>query len=283
MPASSRIVYSARPKPKRPISWRAVLTFLGLPALALSGLGLLYVVNLPVLRIGRVEVRGVRQVPAAEVEAAARTVIAGKAWGLLPNDSALFVSVKSVERELRSRFPTIDAVRVSRAFPQRLLIDIQERPLWGVYCERPFSGGPPRACSYLDRRGTAYTTFAHFEGWLLPVIYGSAPAALGGSAVSPVMLAFFDDAARAVAGLGGGLLALTLASSTPEDARLVVAEGWQIWVNPSRPVGEWLGALTAVLEQEIGERRSSLDYVDLRFGNKVFYKFRPSGGSSGSR
>ena len=32
--------------------------------------------------------------------------------------------------------------------------------------------------------------------------------------------------------------------------------------------------LALILEKEIGDRRNEVDYIDLRFGNRVYYKFR---------
>ena len=115
---------------------------------------------------------------------------------------------------------------------------------------------------------------AAFEGWLLPIIYSPEPATLGQAASRPEMLEFYDQAQKAASAISGQILAMRLSTSTPDDVRLELAEGWQIWVTATRPTSEWLPVLVTVLEKDVGPRRSELEYVDLRFGNKVFYKYR---------
>lgn len=273
MPAPSRIVYPARPKPPRPFPRRTLLAIAGGLVLVAFAAGAIYLISRPALRIGRVEVRGAVRIPAGDVEGEVRRLASGKYGGLIPRDSILFLSAGAVRRGLRERFPQMVKVDVGRRFPQRLVISVTERTLWGVYCVRP-QAGERQSCAYLDGTGTAYEALAGFEGWLLPVIYGPESALLGAAAVPAAALGFFKEARVKLGAIGADPLALTLSTSTPDDVRLTLAEGWQIWVTRSRPIGEWLGVLTTLLEQEIGERRSSLAYVDLRFGNKVFYRYR---------
>lgn len=270
MPRESRVVYPVRAQKRRPFPRRLLFVPLVLLLLASLGVGLWYALRLPALRVGSVVVYGAHRIGADDIEPAVRAAVSGTRWVVFPADSLFVVSAEAVERRLRDAFPEIQEVDVDKRLPNRLIVRVAERRLWGVYCA---AGGGPRACAYLDGRGTAYEVLARYEGWLLPVIYGSDPAALGTSAVPPETLAFYGQAEDALHGLGTRLLSLSVSSSTPGDARLATAEGWTLIVTSSRPAGEWLGALEALLA-DIGPRRANLDYVDLRFGAKVFYKFK---------
>ncbi len=275
MPPPSRIVYPIKSKPQRPFSKRIAFVLLASAALGFLAGGLWYVANLPYLAVDRLEVRGASLLSPSEIETAVRESIAGRGrWGFIPRSNFFAVSGKAIEKRLGERFPSLEHIDVGRRFPDRLVIEIKERTLWGVYCSRGDTDDAPRSCAYLDTSGTAYEELSQFQGWLLPVVFGSGSVALGTAPISPATLAFFGQARAALAAVGGDLLALRLSTSSAADARLELAEGWELWVSTDRPIAEWSGVLETVLEQEIGARRPLLEYVDLRLGNKVFYKYR---------
>ena len=273
MPPPSRVVYPVKPKARRPFPKRMAFVFLALAALAALGGGLWYVANLPYFRVDRVEISGTSVLPAAEIERAILDSISGTVGSIFPRDNFFFISGEALEHTLKRQFPAIRAVNVDKHFSHRLAVAVEERTLWGVYCvaQGTESAGP---CVYLDTSGTAYEELSQFEGWLLPVIYGGLPAAVGTQTVPQATLQFFEAARDALTPLDGILISATISSSTPTDVRLGLAEGWTLVVSTSRPVPEWLQALETILEKEIGAKRPQLEYVDLRFGNKVFFKFK---------
>ena len=273
MPLGSRIVYPVRPRPRKQFPRAARWLLSAFALLALAAAGFWYALNLQQLAIDRIEVTGMTMLPVPEIERVTRDAIAGVAWRIAPRSNFFLVSSEALERELRRRFSIIERADISKRFPDRLIVRIEERKLWGIYCARGASDAPER-CSYLDTRGVAYEELAHVEGSLLPVIYGSRPVLPGEPAVEPTVLDFYRQAGGALSGLQASILSLTFSTSTPEDVRLRLAEGWELWVTHTRPVGEWQSVLATVLGEDIGEKRSRLAYIDLRFGNKVFYKSR---------
>ncbi len=273
MPPPSRIIYPAKPRAPKRFPRKILFTVLAGLAVAVLGGGAWYMANLPYLAVDRIEVTGAAVFSPLEIEGIVREALSGVTWAVLPRRNFFIVSGEAIEHQLRRQLPQIEAVDVGKRFPDRLLVRISERKLWGVYCVR-VPGEPPGSCAYLDTHGVAYEELSRFAGWLLPVIYGAAPARLGDPAVPAGTLEFFNGAAAALASLGGELLSLSRSTTTPDDVRLSLAEGWSVWLTASRPIPEWLDILRTVLEKEIGGRRSELDYVDLRFGAKVFYKFR---------
>lgn len=274
MPPPSRIVYPPKPQQKKPLPRRTLFTLLAILLAAFLGGSFVYLIRMDSLRIDQLELHGLSLLPATAIESELRKAIGGTTWGFLPRDHFLLVSNEAIEHRLRDKFPQIRKIDVSKRFPDRLIAKIEERMLWGVYCLREKRESAPHSCFYLDTTGTAYDALAYFEGFLLPVVYGVLPATLGTEALPKTTLEFFDSAKQALQPLQANLLSLALSSSTPQDVRLNLAEGWYLWVTPSRPITEWLDILNTVLEKEIGSKRAELEYIDLRFGNKVFYKFR---------
>ena len=273
MAAPSRIVYPSKPREKRSRSriWIGVFIVLGLAGLAIS-FG--YAFYLPYFRIQQIEIHSAEIIPAAEVEAVIRREITGREWLILPRDNFFLISGEGLEHVIRDRFSQIETVSVGRRFPNRLTVEIRERILWGIYCRRENLAAPPDSCLYLDTHGVAYEDLSDIQGWLLPVVYAAGTKVIGEEAVSPSAIEFYESAEGSLRGVGAEMLWVSFSTSSPAEMRLGLAEGWNILVTASRPVEEWTKVLAVVLEKEVAGRRSELEYVDLRFGNRVFYKYR---------
>lgn len=251
---------------------RAPLILLAVVFLPLAFIGAVYAMNSKAVRIERVWVYGAALLSPSEVESEVRNQIAGKKWFFLPNDNFFAVSAAVLGQSLLKKFTQASEVEVRKVFPRDVVVNVKERMLWGVYCAR--DRGEIRSCFYVDDRGTAYEDISSLEGYLLPILYSSENVALGSKATDEETIAFFGAAKKAASEFGADLLSLTFSTSTPGDARLGFAEGWSAIVTLPRPVEEWSLILKTLLEKDIGARRAELEYVDLRFGNKVFYKFK---------
>lgn len=274
MTSQSRIVYAAKSKQKRPFNKRRFLFVFSLFLAAVFTGGLAWVLHLPGLRIDKIEIRGAALLSAAEIENEVNSEISGSHFLILPRNNFFLVSNKSIAQNLSVRFHRIAEVIVNKKFPKEIDVEIKERSLWGAYCQTLDAGETRHSCFYIDDRGMAYEDISGFEGSLLPIVYSPREVKVGDEVLSSVTLEFYGRARESAFAVNANLLSITLSTSTPADARLNFAEGWHALVTMARPAGEWLDVLKIVLEKEIGDRRSQLEYIDLRFGNKVFYKYR---------
>lgn len=274
MTGQSRIVYAAKSKQKRPFNKRRFffIFFFILAVVAVGGFT--WALHLPGLRIGKIEIKGAALLSAAEVESEIRNEISGSRFLILPRDNFFLVSSKSIAENLSGRFHRIAEVVINKKFPKEIDVEIRERSLWGAYCETPDAGGARHICFYIDDSGTAYEDISDFAGSLLPIVYSPREVKVGDEALSSATLEFYSRAKDSTSAVNANMLSITLSTSTPADARLNFAEGWYAVVTMARPTGEWRDILKTVLEKEVGDRRNQLEYVDLRFGNKVFYKYR---------
>ena len=57
------------------------------------------------------------------------------------------------------------------------------------------------------------------------------------------------------------------------DVNITTTEGWQIFINSEADFSQQLSNLPMLLQKEI-EDKSDLEYIDLRYGAKTFYKFK---------
>ncbi len=61
---------------------------------------------------------------------------------------------------------------------------------------------------------------------------------------------------------------------TPDsrEVKVVTSEGWEIYLDTTKDLEMQLANLKLVLDQKIKNNRQKLEYIDLRFGNRVYYK-----------
>jgi hypothetical protein len=275
-PINSRIVYTSTKKSKPPsprprrIIWGNVVIFVFI----LAGVGLWYGAHASYIRVKNIEVTGTSLLDPKVVDGAIRANLAGRRWLFVPKDNILAVSSKELAERLRDEFPSIAEVSIAKDFPHTIRATIRERVLWGIYCQAHPIPEKPYPCAYLDEGGTAFQEFSNVEGWLLPIIIGSATPVLGKEIVSEGMLGYFRETKDVLGSVSVELLSLRESTTTPEDVSLATAEGWEIRIQKSHPVSEWFPILKTLLDKEIGTKRPQLEYVDLRFGQKVFYKLK---------
>jgi len=58
------------------------------------------------------------------------------------------------------------------------------------------------------------------------------------------------------------------------EFRALTSDGFLLWINRDDDFAGVTKVLKTVLDEEIKDRRAELEYADLRFGNKVFYRYR---------
>lgn len=250
--------------------WGGVVIFM----VVLLGVGFWYVARASYIRVKHIEITGTNVLSPKGIEDVVLAELHGALWLFVPRDNILVVSSKGLEAHLAEQFPSMAEVDVTKSFPDAIRVRIRERALWGVYCETRPIPEKPHPCAYLDEGGIVFQEFSNIEGWLLPVVIGSATPTLGEVAVSGDMLGFFQDARDALGKVDVKLLSLRESTTTPEDLSLGTGEGWEIRIPKQRPVSEWFPILKTLLDKEIGAKRSQLEYIDLRFGQKVFYKLK---------
>lgn len=131
-------------------------------------------------------------------------------------------------------------------------------------------------CFYVDETGTAYEEAPQSFGSLITLIkdYGNKPVQIGEQAASPETLASISRIQKLFReNLNLKILEINLNSAGKNSIEIAVSGGWNA-IFPTGGIDASFSALKTILEKEIKEKQSELEYVDLRFGTKVYYKFR---------
>lgn len=269
----SRIVYHGAgvPKKRKKIHWGMSVLVGGVILLVLAGVA--YVIRLPLLQVHRITLIGIETLEEAALRERIAEGLAGSYAWILPRSSFFFVRSDGVKADLEAKFPRIKDARVEKRFPDAMSVAITERLFWGVFCSTEHSSTTP-ACAYIDPSGIAYARSPEPEGKLIIVVRSDRGDAALGTAV--VDRALMDEMRKIVSEFETkadiSVSGFMISSRVPGELRAIAAEGFTLIFARENNIGESIEIFKQILEKEIGHRRSRLEYVDLRLGNKVFYK-----------
>lgn len=274
---NDRILYTVR-EPKRLTKKTSRKSFwiLGTFILITSlGVALVYALRLPFWKIQKIELSGLETLGQEEIKIQINESFKGQYAFFLPRNSFFLFSPTSLADVLKSEFPRIKTATVEKKFPDLLKISIKERQLFGVFCNTITTSTSTSPCAYIDKTGFAYETAPNSSGSLFIKIKSDAPEARAGAKIDPQLM-------NEILYLGGKLkkgadletIDYEFYSKNPRELKVKTSDGFKIIFMRDSDWEKTIHALKTVLNQEIKEKRQRLDYIDLRFGNKVFYKLR---------
>jgi hypothetical protein len=243
----------------------------------------LFLAYWPKLLINEFIVVGTRVVPAASIIAAAGDYLDGQYFGFWPKRHIWWYPRSGLMVHLNTNFPRLAAISATAA-PGRLVITVEERQPALLYCS-------PERCFFIDEEGLAYAPAPHFSPGVFlewqtdESLTFEPPQSLTTRAAVDRLLKsqrIFEQvlSLQELAGWRISRLSVTADHDVifwvdpvfKNDQR----NAWQIIIDAETPplllADNLHTALTALLAETATADWPPLQYVDLRFGKKVFYK-----------
>lgn len=287
---SSRILYI--PKEKKYVGKRKksrVLWVIGCIILCVAVImGGIIIVRLHTFEIQKISINGLRSIHESDIEQEVSSVLTGSyAFGLISYRSLFAAPIKVITNTIAHRFSLIAEVHIKKEFPHTLAINVRERIMFGILCND--AGEKDAAdkeiapeeqidiqCAYVDTEGIAYESAPKTEGFLITKISTDAPRiAIGTQAIDPLMMRRITDLNIKLPPLiGSPIVGYTLLRNVAREVHVISKSGFSVIINRDDDLDHALSVLGTILKKEIGSKRNRLDYIDLRFGNKVFYKLK---------
>ena len=249
------------------------LALLAVAALfVLLGYGVGYASYLPRFSIDRIEVRGASDIRPKLVEVFVATKLWDGSPALLSESNILFFPRAEIEAALRDFSSRIASVNVSREslLANALIVTVEERKPFARWCDSV------KACFAMDSGGIVFAPASTTPTFETPYVFeGSLP-----EAGDPVGQAYLAGQLPAVLAL---LERLGQSSFSPErivalgeqDYSVELREGFALRVSYGGDVGAIVKNLELVAGSEaLRGKERELEYIDLRFGNRVYYKFK---------
>lgn len=246
--------------------WAGLLGIVGVAAG--SGLLVYVFVYSPLLRINKVDVTGAKTVDPIRITAIAIQALAGYDYFVIPKDHYFSAETAGIRNLILVQFPNLRDAHVEKKFG-KLVIDVNERqPAY-----RLIIGDK----SYLlDQDGAGLRAAAAGEGDNLIAL--SDPGAVYGDGSRLVPAEWMNAISQlhkyfaTQVGVRDQLFNL---DRSGDNIQAVTTEGWYAIIDPSADIKTQLGSLSSALLGKFKvDDRQKLSYIDVRFGDKIYYKWR---------
>jgi len=281
---NNRILYT--PKEKRFVKkrknyrWYMLIGFLLVASLCV---GLFFIARMSSLSISQISINGLATIHEEDTRNTISSVLSGSfASGLIPYRFILFAPTQAIAARLQEKFPLIAKADIQTKFPDTLIVNITEHQLFGALCNDALNSGAldqdkrDISCAYLDTEGIAYQKAPETQGFLIIKISINTPQiAIGQETIDRTMLQRIKELDKALPRIiGSPIASYRIERPASHELVIITKQGFSLLVKDDGDIDSMLYTLKTVLEKEIGARSRNLDYIDLRFGNKVFYKFK---------
>lgn len=239
-------------------------------------------------RIDTIKVSGVQVVSEDAVRTLAQTTLGGNYFFLYARDNSFLFPRRELEAQILETFPRVRSVVVEREDTHTITIDVVERKPFMLWCGESFEGEKPALteCWFIDDQGFVFSPAPVFSEGVYREIYASLIYQKQGTPLHAripserfyFVYSFIEGIERGVGDIARifikaeGQYGVVVRSSKlyPElvDAEIYFKDGQ----SAERLMYNILSALPVQFPPDtISEKK--LLYVDLRFGNKVFFGF----------
>lgn len=243
--------------------------------LMLVGIGTMSLAYAPFWRIQQVVVVGNESIATSTIEAFIKERLKGSYAYVLPKDNILLYPKSSLRAELLMRFPALRSVVLRAENFSTLGVEVGERKPHALWCGENRSTGD--ACVLLDDAGIAYGSAVSFAGSAYLHYYGKSET------VGSARQYLTEDTFRAV-----DAMALAMANDIPEDTLMYITvdaqkdvrmgfESGFVVIFPLAEDGATILQrlkLARSADPFIEHKLSDFEYLDLRFGDKLYYKLK---------
>ncbi len=294
---SSRVIEMKQKKRKR-VRLKIAIVILSLAALII---GLSYLSKIKAMRIDRVVISGNSVVDTDDLLHKVQSDIFGNYFYLFSKQNSMIYPKKAIEEHLLDTFKRLKTVRLDLSDLHTLQVSVTERDgkyLWcGHQFEETLGESSSTECYYIDVNGYIFSKAPYFSGDVFMKFYGTG---LFNNSVSPVgqqfleldqfqkFLSFRDK----ISALGLKVYALVLNPNGEYNLYIAPLSSerqihTKIVFSKKNDFDKIIDNLAVAIATEpfatdFKKKFDTLQYIDLRFTNKVYYKFAKAGTTQAS-
>lgn len=241
-----------------------------------------YLSYLPQVTIASVQVQGAETFPSRVLAASVGTILDDGTYHLLSRQNILLYPKSTIEHAIVADYPRIATAEISRSslFSRDLTLKVTERQPFATWCR---SLDATSSCYVMDQGGfifapSASSTMSYiFSGGVStssePIGQTFAPGHVPGLLALIKLLSQQD----ALTPLGASI-------ENDQDFSVQFAQGFSLKASFGENAETLAHDLSLVLgSNELAGLESQLDYVDLRFGDRVYYKLKGEAATSTPR
>ncbi len=226
-------------------------------------IGILYIFNTPRFLLSQVAVNGTDETTTKEVRTLAERSLSGTYLGFISRAHPFFYPKIELVGQVRAAFPQFARVDVSREGLSQLRVEITPRTPVALWCAKG-------ACAYLDEESVVFSEAPLGSERLYYQLSGEAID----SKQLKSLLSFFGQLENQ------GLVPLQANFTETGSVVVTLRSGARLFIQENEGYDTALKRLTVLLrESGLIPRQGTtaelaVDYIDLRYGNKVYFKAR---------
>lgn len=233
-----------------------------------------YASYLPQYSVRSVAVEGAQLVPANLIVDYTESLIYNGSHGFFSRANIFLYPKAIIEKDIPLEFPRIKSATVSRSslLSNAITVTVVERQPFALWCEGVGN------CYDMDQNGFIYAQDSANASTSENVTFsgGIATSSLAdpiGQTFAPShalgLIAFLQQLAQS------GFTPLGAQVQSDQDFSVPLSQGFAIYASFGEDAGTLVNNLQLVLSSDaLAGQEQNLEYVDLRFGDKVYYKLK---------
>ena len=238
--------------------------------------GAVWLAHAPFVRVVSVEVSGAQSVASSTIEEYVRSQMAGDYLWLFPRDNIFLYPRRAIEAGLLARYPALRSVDVHAADFRTVAVAAVERQPAALWCP---TGATQEGCFYMDEDGVVYSPAPDFSS----PVYVSYEGALAPSAQAGARQYLAPADFQSLSALAGALgqkepddPVRTVVVDDSRDVRVYFQNDFVLIFNLKDDGGDIFERFTLALASDPfkGKSLGDFEYLDLRFGDKLYYKLK---------
>ncbi len=252
---------------KRRIIIRIILLFLIFVIVIAGIISFFYI---PKLKIQKISIKSYSEkIDKDELSKYISNYLDKKYLGIFPLANFFLFPKNEVKLNILKDFPYVKEVTLDKNFPDTINLEIKEREPEAILCYE-------NDCSFLDEDSFIFQKAPFFSGSTVVKFRdersGSNRLFLGDKLLDNNQfknLIKFKDLLKSEK-----IEVDEIILKDENIYNIVTSDNWRIIINNENNIDDTLINLKTIINSKIKDKIKNLEYIDLRFGNKVFYKLR---------
>jgi cell division septal protein FtsQ len=246
--------------------------------------GIVAASHLDAIQINKVTVTGNSVVTTEELLSLAESQLTGSYFFMFPKRNMFLYPHRAIEASVTERYAKIQKATIETEGLKTITLVIRERKPFALWCAGTLHENSDE-CYFLDEDGLVFAPAPHFTGNVFLRYHGllftedgtaapkdADPTRLHFLSVAEFQrLTFFLDALK-----NSGIHPVSLSLTDAMDIDLELENGARLMLSRDQNLSEILDNLESILgtEELSREMFERVEYIDLRFGDRVYYRMR---------
>jgi len=255
---------------------------IGVVIIIILVIGLRYLVNSSKFLIENIEIRGNKTISQHEILSLAREQLEKHKFFMLPQNNIFLFDTNRLKQEILDKY-ILEDIKVTKRYFKTIIIEIDETITSVVYLT-------PNQGYYLDLQGQVISeiktlTDKQEESQITEVLRNQAiernlpiinsnqniDVRIGDRVVEPDIIDFIIELNKSIAQTDITIAYFQINTENKKEVWAKTLIGYLIYFSRDLDIESQVQNLVTLLEEKI-EKPQELEYIDLRFGKKVFYK-----------